>query len=192
MRNPAEREIKKEVVLSKCFGCLMEKGIEATTIKDFSEATGMATSSIYYWFEDKDEIVFDATNYCINYVVDNIFTYSMQHLNNIPTFFNEFPDFVQDYKSPLKTIIQITTSKKYGEKIKETFSYTENLYDKCAERISSLLNAEYSKVRILVDLFVSTMIDYVIWDEKEKFVNELAFILSVLENAKVIDKENPL
>ncbi len=37
-----------------------------------------------------------------------------------------------------------------------------------------------SKVRILVDLFVSTLIDYVIWDEKEKFVNELAFILSVL------------
>lgn len=113
MRNPAEREIKKEVVLSKCFGCLMEKVIEATIIKGFSEATGMAASSIYYWFEDKDEI----------------------------------------------------------------FSYTENLYDKCAEKISSFLNAEYSKVRMLVDLFVSTMIDYVIWDEKEKFVNELAFIL---------------
>lgn len=63
MRKPAEREFNKDVVLAKCFECLTMKGIEATAIKDFSEATGMAASSIYYWFEDKDEIVLDAVKW---------------------------------------------------------------------------------------------------------------------------------
>ena len=183
MREPAEREIQKDIVLKKCFECLVEKGIESITTRDFTKATGLQSSSLYYWFEDKDEIILDATNFGISYVVDDIFDYAMHHLNNIPKFAKEFPEFAQEYKLQLKTIIQVTTSRKYGERIKETFSYTGALYDKCADELSSLLGIDYKKVRMIIDLFVSTMIDYVIWEEKEKFREELSFIFSFLEIA---------
>ena len=62
MRKPTEREnVQKDNVLKKCFECLIETGIEGASIKDFSNATGMTASSLYYWFTDKDEIVLDAT-----------------------------------------------------------------------------------------------------------------------------------
>lgn len=189
MREPAEREIQKNIVLEKCFNCLVEKGIESITTRDLTKATGLKSSSLYYWFQDKDEIILDATNFGINYVVDNIFDYAMHHLDNIPKFVEDFPEFAQGYKTQLKTIIQVTTSRKYGEHIKDHFSFTGELYDRCAEKLSFILGIEYKKVRILVDLFVSTMIDYVIWDEKEKFIDELSFIFSFFENVKPVDKE---
>ena len=73
MRNPVERdEIQKDIVLKKCFDCLVETGIEGATIRDFSRVTGMTTSSLYYWFNDKDEIVLDATEFGIRMIVDSL------------------------------------------------------------------------------------------------------------------------
>ena len=184
MREPSDREIQKEAVLKNCFDCLVETGMESITTRDFTRVTGLKPSSLYYWFDSKDEIIYDATNYGINYVVDSMFKYVMHNIDNIQKFSEEFPEFVQDYKAQLKTIIQVTTSRKYSARIKETFSYTEGLYDICAEKIFSLLEIEYKEAKVLVDLFVSTAIDYVIWDKEDKFKEEIAFIFSFLENTR--------
>lgn len=119
MREPAEREIKKDVVLSKCFECLTEKGIESTTIKDFSEATGMVASSIYYWFEDKDEIVLDAVKWVLDENVKILFDYAFEHTDDLMQLCQGIKVLVQNTKRQFKLIFQIATSPQYGEQVRK-------------------------------------------------------------------------
>ena len=79
MREPTERDVKKDIVLEKCFDCMAEKGIEGISVKDFSKATGMSASSLYYWFKDKDEIVLDSVRWGLDKNVNAIFDFAFKH-----------------------------------------------------------------------------------------------------------------
>lgn len=113
-------------MLKKCFETLVETGIEGSSINNLSNATGMTSSSLYYWFKDKDEILLDATEYGLKKVLGALFAYAM--------------------------------------------------------KLSEQLNRPFEKVRLLIDLIVSIVIDVVIWKEWNKFSAELRYICNDMLN----------
>ena len=52
------------------------------------------------------------------------------------------------------------------------------LYDDYAKKLSEQLNMPFDKMRLLVDLVVSVVIDAVIWKEWNKFSKELRYIFN--------------
>lgn len=145
MRNPAEREIKKDIVLQQCFECLTEKGIESITIKDFSAATGMAMSSIYYWFEDKDEIVLDAVKRGLRKSIDEIFDFAFKNIVNLEKVCDGILGIAQNRKNEFRLIFQITTSPRYGESVREFSSKLEYEYKRYTETLAEKLNMNFDK-----------------------------------------------
>ena len=183
MRQPTEREnIQKDAVLKKCFDCLVETGIEGASINNFSAATGMSSSSLYYWFKDKDEILIDATEYGLRTVLEKLFTYAEKHINKIDELCEGFPKLVEKQSAALRFVFQVAASPKYGRFAVEISDRKLNLYDDYAQKLSEHLNMPYEKVRLLVDLVVSIVIDAVIWKEWDKFTAELRFIFKDLMN----------
>lgn len=183
MREPAEREeIRKDVILQKCFDCIIEHGVEKVSIRIFSDATGLTSSSLYYWFNDKDEIILDATEYCVDTVVDKLFGYAMENVKNVKKMCAEFPDMVKKYESTLKAIFQIATSPQYGDRIIKLTNGFSSLYDLYAKKLSKHLNMPYEKIRQLVNLFISSIVDCVTWREWDKLSSEINFILSIITN----------
>lgn len=181
MREPAEREeIKKEIVLKKCFDCIVEMGIENASIRAFSDATGMTASSLYYWFKDKDEIVLNATAYGVREIVDKLFDYAMKNLENVEKMCTELPTIVQKYEKVLKAVFQIATSPQYGKEIISVTTGFEGLYDIYALKLSEQLNKPYDDVRALVNLFISAIVDCTVWSEWDKLKKEMEFILRLL------------
>ncbi len=181
MREPAEREmVQKNTVLEKCFECLVETGIEGASINNFSTSTGMTASSLYYWFTDKDEIVLDATEYGMNMVIGKLFDYAEKHINNVEEMCIGFPDIVKKQSASLRLVLQVAASPKYGEKTVEISDNLLGLYDDYAEKLSAQLKLPYEKVRLIVDLVVSTIIDAVIWSGWEKLSSELNYIFREL------------
>lgn len=181
MRNPSEKEdVQREQVLERCFECLSKNGIEKTSIRDLSKATGMTTSSLYYWFKDKDEIVLDATEYGIRVIVDRLFEAVIENLDSVENMCMELYKLVKNYQLSMKTIFQVVASPKYGQKVAEMSEHTTILYDTCAKRLAGHLKTSYEKVRIIVDLFISSIIDCVLWGEWDKLSREMEFLLSIL------------
>ena len=180
MRNPAEREIKKDVVLSKCFECLTEKGIEAITIKDFSEATGMAASSIYYWFEDKDEIVLDAVEWGLDEYVKIIFDFAFEHTDDLVKLCEGIKALAQENKKQFRLIFQIATSPQYGESVREFSDKLDYGYKRYTETLAEKLDMSFDKLFPFVNLFISVFVDCVMWDSWEKFDMEKNSILKMI------------
>ena len=181
MREPNEREnVQTDAVLEKCFECLMETGIEGASIKEFSSATGMTASSLYYWFEDKDEILLDSTEYGLKKVLEKLFNYAEKHIDNIEELCEGFPVLIEEQSAALRFVLQVAASPKYGERAVSISDKLLGLYDNYAMKLSEHLNVPFEKIRILVDLVVSAVIDAVIWKEWNKFSKELKYIFKDL------------
>ena len=182
MRNPAEREIKKDIVLQQCFECLTEKGIESITIKDFSTATGMAMSSIYYWFEDKDEIVLDAVEWGLHKNIDEIFDYAFENIANLEKVCDGILGIAQNRKKEFCLIFQIATSPQYGNHIREYAEKLDNIYKRYTDALSEKLNIQSDKLYPYINLCVSSFVDCVIWDDWDKLKLEFNCILKSIAN----------
>ena len=50
MKQASERKFDRNEVLKKCFDCLVSNGLENTSIRSFSTASGLNSSSLYYYF----------------------------------------------------------------------------------------------------------------------------------------------
>lgn len=182
MRKPTEREnVQKDNVLKKCFECLIETGIEGASIKDFSNATGMTASSLYYWFTDKDEIVLDATEFGMREILGELFAYATKHINNFQEMVAGFPNVVKKNSAALRVVFQIAASPKYGDQTTEISDKLLGLYDDYAMKLSKQIGVPYEKTRLIVDLAVSCVIDAVIWKEWNKLNSQLKYLFNELQ-----------
>lgn len=165
---------------AKIFPFLVEHGLENVTIRELCRGTGIVQGSLYYWFGDKTSIVCEATEYGLKTVTGKIFEYVFESLDDLRGFFSGCLNEVSRYKTELRFIYQMAASPVYGEKIRasgKTFNYT---YDKYTVKLASRLCCDERTLKPLVYLFISAVLDYVVWDEKEKSQMQLEFIYAAL------------
>lgn len=170
----------KNMFLEKVFPVLVEQGLENITIRELCKETRIVQGTLYYWFKDKTSIVCEAAQYGLKMVTDEIFDYVFASLSDLRSFFSNCLDEVSKYKKELRFVYQLAASPVYGNKIRKTGMDFNFIYDKYTHRLSQMLDCDEQLLKPLVYLFISAVLDYVIWDEKEKSQMQLEFIYSVL------------
>ena len=180
MNTAAYQTTDKSEPSARIFPYLVERGLENITIREVCRGTGIVQGTLYYWFKDKTGIVCEAAQYGLKTVTDEIFEYVFASLNDLKGFFANCLDEISKYKKELRFIYQLAASPVYGEKIRKTGKDFNFIYDKYTHRLSLLLDCDEQTLKPLVHLFISAVLDYVIWDEKEKSQLELNFIYSAL------------
>lgn len=180
MNTAAYQTTDKSELSARIFPYLVERGLENITIREVCRGTGIVQGTLYYWFKDKAGIVCEAAQYGLKTVTDEIFEYVFASLNDLKGFFANCLDEISKYKKELRFIYQLAASPVYGEKIRKTGKDFNFIYDKYTHRLSLLLDCDEQTLKPLVYLFISAVLDYVIWDEKEKSQLELNFIFSAL------------
>ena len=188
MNTAAYQTSDKNMFLEKVFPVLVEQGLENITIRELCKETRIVQGTLYYWFKDKTSIVCEAAQYGLKMVTDEIFEYVFASLNDLRSFFSNCLDEVSKYKKELRFVDQLAASPVYGEKIRATGKEFNLIYDKYTRRLSALLNCKEQTLKPLVYLFISAVLDYVIWDEKEKSQMQLELIYSVLP--KIMGEES--
>ena len=180
MNTAAYQTTDKSELSARIFPYLVERGLENITIREVCRGTGIVQGTLYYWFKYKTGIVCEAAQYGLKTVTDEIFEYVFASLNDLKGFFANCLDEISKYKKELRFIYQLAASPVYGEKIRKTGKDFNFIYDKYTHRLSLLLDCDEQTLKPLVYLFISAVLDYVIWDEKEKSQLELNFIYSAL------------
>ena len=62
-----------EEVLKLIFDCLVQNGVENTSMRTISCATNLSVSSLYYRFKDKDEMILAASFLELNSITKELF-----------------------------------------------------------------------------------------------------------------------
>ncbi len=180
MNSAAYQMADTDEFLEKIFPYIVERGLENVTIRELCKGTGIVQGSLYYRFPDKTSIVCEATEWGLKKVTDEIFDYVFASLDDLRGFFSNCLDEISKYKKELCFIYQLAASPVYGEKMRADGKELNFIYDKYIRRLSERLNCDEHTLRPLVYLFISAVLNYVVWDEKEKVQTQLEFIYSAL------------
>ena len=171
-----EHEFQKNIVLKQCFDYLIENGIDKTSIRDLQKVTGMSSSSIYYWFDNKYSLIVSAVEHGLEQVARDIFREAINCIDNFQAFVNRLPYIILDFKKQLRIVIQLSTSQQYRKALRDLSLTFSLFYDSFAEELAQKLKCNKIKVRALVYLVVSAVIHMVVFEDIEVAKMEFEFI----------------
>jgi len=71
-RRKLKAEAKREAILRSAARAFSRRGYHGTSMDDISEQLLMTKGSLYYYFKDKEEILFACHDYSLNLVLENL------------------------------------------------------------------------------------------------------------------------
>ena len=159
---------KRKTIISTTWDYLLKTGLGNASIGELCKETKLAQSSLYYWFENKDDIWIAAGKYGLSKVVDALFDFTLNHTDNARKYFDTLLDEVEKYKYELRLALQITTSPVFGERMREKSKDFRILYERYAEKIIGIFGCTPHQAEVFIYTIIACVIDYAIWDDGEK------------------------
>ena len=159
---------KRKAIIETTWNYLLRTGIPNASVGDLCKEEKLAQSSLYYWFENKDDIWISAGKYGLAKVVDALFEFTFNHTDAVTKYFDTLLDEVEKYKLELRLAIQITTSPQYGDGMREKSMEFRVLYERYAEKIIKIFGCTALQAEIFIYSIIMAVIDFVIWDDREK------------------------
>ncbi len=159
---------KKKAIIKTTWNYLLRTGLANASIGDLCREARLAQSSLYYWFENKDEIWISAGKYGLSNVVDALFTFTLNHTDDVRKYFDTFLEEVEKYKFELRLAIQITTSPIFGERMRDKSKDFRLLYERYAKELISIFGCTYEQAETFIYSIIAFVIDYAIWDDSDK------------------------
>lgn len=65
---------KREVILEATLSLLANRGFHGFTIRDVAKAAGVATGTVYLYFKDRDDLIWELHSQIINTVAEDVFS----------------------------------------------------------------------------------------------------------------------
>ena len=159
---------KKQEIIQATWRYLLKTGLTHASVGDLCRETKIAQSSLYYWFENKDDIWISAGRYGLSKVVDALFAFTLAHTSKVRTYFDLLLDEVEKYKYELRLAIQITTSPIFGKRMRDKSKDFRLLYENYAEKIIKIFNCTHDQAEIFIYSIIAFVIDYALWDDRDK------------------------
>lgn len=159
---------KRKTIITTTWDYLLRTGLTNASVGDLCREAKLAQSSLYYWFENKDDIWISAGKYGLSKVVDALFAFTLAHTNDVRKYFDTLLYEVEKYKYELRLALQITTSPIFGERMREKSKDFRLLYEKYAEKIMEIFGCTHHQAEVFIYTIIASVIDYAIWDDGEK------------------------
>lgn len=159
---------RKMEIIDITWKYLLKHGLELSSIGELCRETGLAQSSLYHYFENKDDIWISAGKYGLAKVVDALFEFTFNHTDKIQFYFEELLNEAEKYKYELRLGVQITTSPVFGNRMREKANDFRLLYERYAGKMMGIFNCTYLQAEIFIYSIIAYVIDYAIWDDREK------------------------
>ena len=147
---------------------MLKTGLAHASVGDLCREKKIAQSSLYYWFENKDDIWISAGKYGISKVVDALFLFTLNHTNEIRKYFDTLLDEVEKYKYDLRMAIQVTSSPVFGNRMREQAMSFRDWYEEYAGKLIEIFGCSKLQAEVFIYSIISFVIDYALWDDRDK------------------------
>ncbi len=180
---------KKKAIIATTWDYLLKTGLGNASIGELCRDTKLAQSSLYYWFENKDDIWIAAGKYGLSKVVDSLMDFTLNHTDNVREYFDTLLDEVEKYKYDLRLALQITTSPVFGDRMRDKAKDFRLWYEKYANKLISIFGCTYEQAETFIYSIIAFVIDYAIWDDGDKTQMLLENLYGRIVNILHIDEK---
>ncbi|MEE1225211.1 MAG: TetR/AcrR family transcriptional regulator [Clostridia bacterium] len=175
------RDIKGEF-LESSFNYLVKNGLENTSVRDLCRGTGISTGSVYYWFENKDDLFISTAEYGLMKVVNSIFEYVFETIHDHEYFFKKSLDELGKYARQLRLIYQMATSPVYGDRLRKKSAGLDDFYAQSIERIAKEIKVSVDDLTPIIFMYISVILDYMVWDDKKVTQMQIDYLYEILKS----------
>ncbi len=159
---------KKKTIIATTWEYLLKTGLANASIGDLCREAKLSQSSLYYWFENKDDIWISAGKYGLSKVVDALLGFTLEYVEDIPKYFDTLLEEVEKYKYELRLAVQITTSPVFGKRMRDKSKDFRLWYEMYAGKLIEIFGCTYAQAEIFIYSIIAFVIDYAIWDDRDK------------------------
>jgi AcrR family transcriptional regulator len=168
------------------FKYLVENGFENTSVRDLCRAMNLSPGSVYYWFEDKEDIYINTVRYGTGKVASKLFEFAVEKMQDPKLFFDTFLQEVDKYKKEFRFIFQVTASPLYGNRIRSNSEGFKFEYEKYISRLAQTLKCSKKDITPIIYMLISILVDYVLWEDYEVSKMQTEFLYGIVKQ-KFID-----
>ena len=159
---------KKSAIVKATWEYLLKTGLANASVGDLCREAKLAQSSLYYWFENKDDIWISAGRYGMSEVVGALLDFTFAHTGDIRKYFDTLLNEVEKYKYELRLAIQITTSPVFGERMRDKAKDFRFFYEEFGKKLIAVFGCSHKDAEKFIYSIIAYVIDYAIWDDGEK------------------------
>jgi len=198
MAKVINKEEKRKAIALACKDILLKKGIKNITVSELAEAAGIGKGTIYEYFNNKEDIVFEIVNTLIEEYNIGLLKRIKNARNTFEKlliffeFFYEDNEFINHYKeflaisltNPSREMIEFKTKTK-----KFYYSVLENILKEGIQKKELIENAIKLKKIIYnmgIGLFIETQTTNLVADKKNEFKKELKIIYEFIRNKEKV------
>ena len=163
-----DASVKKNAIIATTWEYLLKTGLSDASVGELCKEAKLSQSSLYYWFENKDDIWISAGKYGTAKVVEALLDYTTDHLDNIRYYFDTLLDEVEKHKYELRLAVQITTSPVFGDRMREKALDFNPWYERYGLQLMHNFGCTVEQAQVFIFTIIAIVIDYAIWDEKDK------------------------
>ncbi len=165
--NEVQHEKKKVEIMEKCYDCYAEYGFGNIGIKDLGRACGIASGSLYTYFDDLDDLVVQSTEYCMSKVEDDFMAHAPKDVRDLPRFIDEIPYWTaKNHGKKYRLMYQIYTNPKYIEHGKKFFEGVNQRYTEYAKLLEPKIGMDHTTIVSLIFIFVRACVHYALFEDE--------------------------
>lgn len=166
MRTGLKKELKEEI-LGNAFAYLVKTGLERVSVRELGKCLrGGSFSTLYTYFDDKDDCLIEATRYGLYIVSGRIFAFARENFMDLDVLFAGLLDEVDKWKADLRFVYQMAVSPVYGEKTRAMNEEGERANAEEIQKLADIAGCSAEEITSVIYNIIAVILGYVIWDSR--------------------------
>lgn len=153
--------------MEKCYNCYAEYGFGNANIRDLGKACGLASGSLYTYFEDLDDLVISSTEHCMTLVEDEFMSKAPTNLEELERFIDEIPYWTAEHHGKkYRLMYQIYTNPKYIEHGKKFFDGVNERYTEYAKQLEPKIGLSHTILVPFIFILIRACVHFAMFNDE--------------------------
>ena len=197
-----KRTTKEQQIISDCYSCFVEKGLDNVTIRDLANAADVNINTLYYHFNSKSVLLIKCMDYGFLLLEEQLFE-ALNKLNQ--SAYDVFPGILKvgtDNAPEIRFLLQAVASPSYRSCQSENPDQDQKsdpFYTRLGEGIAEKFGCPYDLIKAHIHETLVLLSFFSLWGSNEMASMQFNWIFTDFKNAIVNyrkhntspEKENP-
>lgn len=183
-------DAKKIDIMEKCYDCYAEHGFGSVGIKGLANACDLSSGSLYFYFENLDDLIIQSTEYCMSKVEDDFMARAPKSADDLMSFIDEIPYWTaKEHGKKYRLMYQIYTHPKYVEYGKKFFEGVNQRYAEYAKSLEAQIGIPYEVTTPLIFILIRASVHYALFEDEFYLQAQLGILKQVIRT--LLEKYQP-
>lgn len=185
-----QNQNRKKEIIDVCLNQFMETGLFRTTARDLGNALNMKSSALYYYFENKDEIVIACAEEAAIRIEDVLLLPVLNSLGDEKQYRAVAKEKMEESTPMMKFFTQVCTTNEYREAMQPVLDRMKARHHEYAVKLSRQLKCETEDVIPYLAACVAVVANYMVFGENFYYNEPIQLIADAIRTFKKREKKD--